>query len=161
MKTCLLPLFPPLFTLVAAGGLHASEPKVLSYGKPVSLTGTVVREFDLAFVDSDHSPTQDVKEVTRVVAEAKRKRPADESKLHEPSPHLILRLDHPVSLQVDGTQPKEANVSEIDLGGSEHRFKEKELGKARFVASGSLWHAETVHHLRPVMMNVISLEHAK
>jgi hypothetical protein len=155
-----LPLFTVLFVLLATD-IRAAEPERLVLGEPVALTGTIIREFDMSFVDSDLGPIQDPKEVARAVAEARRRNPVDESRPHKPSPHLILRLDKPISVRTQSGEDEKRNISEIDLGGSAHRIQEKEFGKTRFVVSGTLWRAETVHHLRPVMMEVTTLKRAR
>ncbi|MHA3770053.1 hypothetical protein ACXR0O_00785 [Verrucomicrobiota bacterium sgz303538] len=150
--------------LIMVGSIYAADSESLSYEKPVSLTGTIVREFDMSFVDSDLGPIQDPKEVARAVAEARRKHPIEESKPHEPFPHFILRLEKPISLRAesaDGLHPEERNISEIDLGGSVQGVTEKDLGKTRFVVSGTLSDAMTVHHLRPVIMQVITLKRVR
>ncbi|MEI9898107.1 MAG: hypothetical protein WDN28_30690 [Chthoniobacter sp.] len=164
MKKYTRRLLTTLVPLIIAGSIYAADPKRLSYDKPVSLTGTIVREFDMSFVDSDLGPIQDPKGVARAIAEAKRKRPVDKSRPHEPSPHLILRLDKPISIRAipgDDSYPEERDITEIDLGGAAQGIQEKELGKMRYVVSGSLWHAMTVHHLRPIMMKVATLKRAK
>lgn len=153
-----------LVPLIMAGSIYAVDSESLSYEKPVSLTGIIVREFDMSFVDSDLGPIQDPKEVARAVAEARRKQPIEESKPHDPAPHFILRLKNPISIRAesgDEFHPEERNISEIDLGGSVQGVTEEELGKTRFVASGTLSRANTVHHLRPVMMQVIRLKRAR
>ncbi len=111
----------------------------------------------MSFVDSDLGAMQDPKEVARAVVMAG---PGAKA----PSRHFILRLGKPISIRAkpgDETCPQELDVSEIDLGGSDRQILKKELGKTRFVVSGSLWHATTVHHLRPVTMTVTALQRAK
>jgi hypothetical protein len=161
LKQSLLPLCGAL--LIATSWMHAGEPVPLSYNQPVTLTGTIVREWDMTFVDSDLGPMQDAKAVARAVAEARR-RETDPSKSHEAFPHLILRLDHAVSVlpkSGDSLNEAEHKVTEIDLSAIQRGQPEKEWGKTRYTVSGSLSHAMTVHHLRPVTMKVTDLKHAK
>ncbi|RYD79691.1 MAG: hypothetical protein EOP84_12725 [Verrucomicrobiaceae bacterium] len=147
--------------LITAGGIHAVEPESLSYETPVTIAGTIVREFDMSFVDSDLSPLQNPREVARAVAEARRRGPVQDSKQREPHAHFILRLEKPVSIRAespDKFHPEERNVSEIDLGGSVQGITEMDFGKTRYVVSGTLSPAMTVHHLRPITMKVTTLK---
>lgn len=136
-----------------------AEPgKGVPYGGLITLTGKITREYDMSFVDSDQGPLGDPDKVARAVADYKRTHPADKSRLHEPIPHFILHLDKPISVREgerDGVHPAEGAVSEIDLGPV--AVPEKDLGKREFAVTGKLWHANTVHHLRPIMMEVKSI----
>ncbi len=139
------------------------SPNPSHFGKPVTLGGTVIREFDMSFVDSDLSPIRNPAEVAQAVAEAKSKHAADPARVGKPVPHLILQLERPITVtSADPVHTKAHEIREIDLlGGGANGVTEKELGKARFVVSGTLWEAETVHHLRPVIMIVTGIERAK
>lgn len=128
------------------------------YGELITLTGTITREYDMAFVDSDQGPLSDPDKVARAVADYRRTHPADPSRLHEPIPHFILHLEKPLAVREgerDGLHPAEEAVSEIDLGSV--AVDDKDLGKRRFQVTGKLWHANTVHHLRAIMMEVKSI----
>jgi hypothetical protein len=142
----------------------SAEPERLDYDVPVVLTGKIVREFDMSFVDDDLPPLRDPKEVAQAVAAAAKKPPGDPARFREPSPHLILQLDRPIWVRGkpgDPSYPEERNVSEVDLGGSPQAVKDSDLGKTQFVVSGMLWHSHTVHHLRPIMMKVTDLSRAQ
>jgi hypothetical protein len=144
--------------------LQGAEPKHFAYDAPVVLTGKIVREFDMSFVSGDIPPLQDPAKVAQAVAAAKLEPGADPARVGEPAPHLILRLDRPIFVSGkvgDPSYPEERNVSEVDLGGAPQPIKETDLGKTRFVVSGTLWHSHTVHHLRPIMMKVTELTRAK
>lgn len=147
---------------IAAGAPPAGGPQAVEYDKPVTLTGTITREYDMSFVDSDQGPLSDPKEVARVVAQARKEHPVDNSRPHDPIPHYILHLDKPITVPEgahDDLHPEERNVSEIDLDGTT-TVPVDALGKGKFVVTGKLWHAETVHHLRPIEMTVSSLKPA-
>ena len=138
-----------------------AEQQRVDYDKPVTLTGVIIREWDMSFVDSDQSPLQDPKEVARVVAA----HPADKSKLlHNPVLHLILRLDAPITVQKGadyGLHPEERAVHEIDIGGGpadKLQIAVNAFGKLRFTITGKLSHANTVHHLRSIMMEVAAIK---
>jgi hypothetical protein len=118
----------------------------------------------MSFVDSDIGPLNNPEEVARAVAEARRRHPVDKSRPHNPIPHLILRLEKPISIKEkpgEPLYPEERNISEIDLGGTGNRVRKDQLGHTRFIVTGTLWHAHNVHHLRPIQMSVSSLEPAK
>lgn len=149
-----------LLCLAEAGQKKTTAP-IYEYHTPVSLVGTITREYDMAFVDSDLSPMTDPEKVNRAVVEAQRKWPDDKTGTRVPSPHLILHLEQPIALREplnrneSGLEPAEKNVTEIDLGAeSKMAVAEKDLGKVKFVVTGKLWHGNTVHHLRAVMMEV-------
>lgn len=141
----------------------ADNSREVDYGKPVTLAGTITAEYDMSFVDSDLSPLKDPKAVARAVADAERKHPHGKSKLKRPVRHFILRLDQPLVIREgtdDGLHPEMHNVREIDLGTpamGRYRIPDEALGKVRFTVTGRLWHASTVHHLRPIMMDVTQL----
>lgn len=77
----------------------------------------------------------------------------------------ILRLDRPISVRgipKDEINTQEENVREIHLN-AEHRkypIPEAAFGKTRFVVKGTLYHAITAHHLRPIVMLVSTIEPA-
>ena len=132
-----------------------AEPKQLQYSEVITLTGTITREYDMSFVDSDQGPLSDPDKVARAVADYKHTHPANKSRLHESVPHFILHLDNSITVREgakDDLHPAERAVSEIDLGSV--AVDDKDLGKRRFQVTGKLWHANTVHHLRPIMMEV-------
>jgi hypothetical protein len=156
-------LIAVIFLVVTVNNVLPAEPKLVDYDKPVTLTGVIIREWDMSFVDSDQSPLQDPKEVARIVAT----HPVDKSRPHTPVLHLILHLDTPITVQKgadDGLHPEERAIYEIDLGGGpadKLRIVGKALGKGHFVVTGKLWHAETVHHLRNIMMEVTDIKPLK
>lgn len=137
--------------LILIGGFSrapAAEPQWLNYDEPVTLTGTIVREYDMSFVDGDLGPLKDPKAVAKAVAEARRKGPVDESRPHEPLLHWILRLEKPISVRgkPENYSPEELNVTEIDLGGigrDKVRIARKAEGRTRFVV---LRHAVAFPH---------------
>jgi hypothetical protein len=154
--------------LAMTGAVRAGE--TIRYERPLTLTGVFIREWDMSWVDSDLSPMQDSKEVAKAVAEARRNGTLDDSRPHDPVPHLILRLDKPISvsgLKGNDLYPEERNVREIDVqdASDDQKFlkvvTDKDLGRTRFAVTGTLWHANTVHHLRPVMMTTTGVKREK
>ena len=76
---------------------------------------------------------------------------------------LILRLDQPISVSAkpdDEINPEEKNVREVHLM-LKPPLPKIASGKTRFSATGTLFHAHTVHHLRPIVMTVSELKPAK
>ena len=73
----------------------------------------------------------------------------------------ILRLDHPVSVRAkDEIDTEEKNVSEVHLNLDQSKHPGVAFGKTRFAATGTLYHAHTGHHLRPIVMLVSELKQA-
>ena len=75
----------------------------------------------------------------------------------------ILRLDRTVSVPAkpgDEIDTDEKNVKEIHLVVDHAKFpvSKADFGKTRFTATGTLYHAHTVHHLRPILMFVSNLK---
>lgn len=139
------------------------EPQALEYDKQVTLSGSLTREYDMSYIDSDLSPMTDPDAVERAVIEARRKHPADKPALHAAIAHFILHLDKPIALRngpADGLHPAAQEIVEIDLGSippAQFQLFADALGKTRFTIAGKLWHANTVHHLRAIMMEVVDI----
>jgi hypothetical protein len=135
-----------------------AETRRVEYDKLLTLAGTVTREYDMSFVNGGRSPVTDPREAARIAAEYRRAHPADKSHLHEPIPHLILHLDKPIAVQKgigDGLHDAQRAVREIDLGTA--GVPDQALGSRLFAVTGKLRGADTVHHLRPVVMEVVSI----
>jgi len=156
-----------LFALMGLPTVIQASPQWVDYDKPISLEGTINREFDMSFVDGDMSPLTDPKEVAKAVAKAKQEHPAKDWKPHDPSPHWILHLDEPISVRsgpTDDLHPEERNIQEIDLSGNgiwKIEIPHGTLGKARFRITGRLFHSVTVHHLRTIVMDVTDVHRVK
>jgi Domain of unknown function (DUF4431) len=78
----------------------------------------------------------------------------------------ILHLAEPISVPAkpgDEIDTEEKNVREVHLNLAEVKrpLPKVALGKTRFSATGTLYHAHTVHHLRPIVMMVSELKPAK
>jgi hypothetical protein len=77
----------------------------------------------------------------------------------------ILHLDRPISVAAnpsDKIDVEEENVTEVHLNvdHAKHPIPKASLGKTRYTATGTLYHAHTVHHLRPIVMLVSVLKAA-
>ena len=77
----------------------------------------------------------------------------------------ILHLNQPVSVPAkpgDEINTEEKNVTEVHLNidPAKHPIPEDAFGKTHFVATGTLYHAHTTHHLRPIVMLVSTLTSA-
>ena len=135
----------------------------LQYDRTVTLTGTLSREFDMAFVGGSYAPTENAGAAELASAEALRYHPSKAPQLRAPIPHLILRLDQPVEVQKGKgeTAPAEREVSEIDLGdlpdGEFHVYAEA-LGQGRYAVTGRLLHASTEHQLRAITLAVADIK---
>jgi hypothetical protein len=75
----------------------------------------------------------------------------------------ILKLEAPVAVEAkagDAIDVAESDVTEIHLNAdpSKSPVSKEELGRTRFQATGTLYHAHTTHHLRPIVMLVSDLE---
>ena len=131
-------LIPTLLFMVASCWtplLHAGEDKPVAYEPAVvTLNGTIAKEGfgdDAAPVDRGRSA-------------------------------WILHLDHPVSVPAkpgDEINTEEKNVTEVHLNidPAKHPLSEGAFGKTHFVVTGTLYHAHTTHHLRPIVMLVSTL----
>jgi hypothetical protein len=142
----------------AAAGSNApadGKSRLVSYDQPVRLSGVLFLEYDMSMIDSDSSPTRDLQEVRRKAAAVRKTLPRSLWWRLEPRPHLILHLDHPISVaaRADEFAPAEADVKDIDFGVP--RKNGPHRGRAHVV--GKLWHAITVHHLREIMGDVVSI----
>ena len=133
------PIFATIFLMMAAAcwtPLHAGDKKSVAYEPTVvTLSGTIVKE---KFGD-DAAPVNRGKSA------------------------WILRLDQRISVPAkvgDEIDLKEENVSEIHLNidQTKHPVPKKSFGKTHFTATGTLYHSHTTHHLRPIMMQVSTLE---
>jgi hypothetical protein len=62
----------------------------------------------------------------------------------------------------DEIDTEEKNVTEVHLNidQAKHSIPRRSLGRDRFVATGTLYHAHTIHHLRPIVMLVSALKPA-
>jgi hypothetical protein len=74
----------------------------------------------------------------------------------------ILRLDRPIFVPAktgDEIDIEERNVTEIHLNVKhvENPISKDAFGTTRFLATGTLYHAITTHHLRPIVMLVSNL----
>ncbi len=143
------------FVILGSLGFSSLRAEELHYETPVTLKGMVTVLYDMSFVDSDMSPVKDLKG-TKV------KFPDPEkADLQKPVRHLILKLEQPISVAAgenDGLHPEVKNITEIDLGGSALSADKIQITDGSSVSvTGKLWHANTVHHLREIMMNVSSI----
>ncbi|HWB60500.1 MAG TPA: hypothetical protein VG733_13475 [Chthoniobacteraceae bacterium] len=138
-------------------------PPRLQYDRTVTLTGSLSREFDMAFVDGSLAPTKDADAAEKVAGEELRDNPSGTPVLRAPIPHLILRLDKPITVQKNGNDgfPAEQNITEIDLGDVPYgRFQiyADSLDNGRhFAVTGTLSHSSTDHHLRAITLNVADI----
>ena len=146
--------------LTSAFDCIAAEPRWLDYNRPVKLSGIIVKEFDMSFVNSDISPVTDPKEAEKLAKQERKKGPPLGAFPKEPVLHWILRLDSPISMR-DGhndSYPEERNISEIDMGGpginEGIHIGRRAYGTTHFLVSGKLWHACTIHHLRQAMLEL-------
>jgi hypothetical protein len=161
----LISLLAAIYLANAINNALPRPPARLQYDRTVTLTGTLAREFDMAFVGDSYAPTQDATGAELAAAEALRNHPASGPVLRAPIPHLILRLDKPVTVQKGGggSFPAERDVMEIDLGdlasGQFHIYGEA-LGNERYTVTGRLLHASTEHQLRAVTLEVADIRPA-
>ena len=143
--------------------LPSAPPQPLQYDRAVTLTGTLTQEFDMAFVDASVAPLKDPAVAEMVATEARRDHPGGTT-LRAPIPHLILRLDKPVSVQAAGNAlPAARDIAEIDLGdipsGQFHLYGVA-TGSGRYTVTGTLSHASNEHHLRPLVLQVAEIKPA-
>jgi hypothetical protein len=78
----------------------------------------------------------------------------------------ILRLDQSIYVPAkpgDEIDTEEKNVKEVHLSVdyAKHPIAKTAFGKARFMATGTLYHAHTAHHLRRIVMLVSDLKPAE
>jgi hypothetical protein len=160
-------VFPPLaalvlsaaFSLTTHGENTNQEAPVtpLQYETPVTLSGVLIREWDMSWVGTGDTPnTQDPKVAAAAEAQAAN---LNDDRPHKPSLHYILKLTQPISL-VAGSEPDanpaESKITEIDIivlnSNLPQKVKDKDFGKKQFRVTGTLEHANTVHQLRPVII---------
>ncbi len=126
------------FLLVAFNGtpLRADESNQVAYEPAVvTLCGTIVKE---GFGD-DASPIDRGKQA------------------------WILRLDQRISVPAksgDEINTEEKNVAEIHLNidPAKHRIAKDAFDRTHFIVRGTLYHAHTTHHLRPIVMLVSTIK---
>jgi hypothetical protein len=119
--------------------LHAEDSKQVAYGPTVvTLTGVIIEE---AF--------------------------GEDASTFDRGRHVrILRLDQTISVPAkpgDEIDTEEKNVKEVHLviDHAKHPIPKNAFGKTHFTATGTLYHAHTVHHLRPIVMLVSDLKPAR